>query len=451
MAKTDVVVIGGSAAGLTAAITSRRHYPGKSVLIVRKEKQVMIPCGIPYIFGTVHTPANDAISDAVLEKNGIELLIDEVTGIDADEHLLTTASGEKLGYEKLVLATGASPVKPPIPGIDKKNIFEVYKDVPHIQGMLDQLEKSSRLAVVGGGFIGVEFADECRKNRDIRITIVETLEHLLLLVFDKELCAVADSIMREHGVEVVTSRKVEKFLGEDTVTGLKLSDGKELPADMVIVGIGVAANTRLAEQAGLALGPTKAIEVNYYMQTSNKDIFACGDVVEKFSFFDGKPSLLKLASTATREARIAGANLFRLRRVNSGVIGVFSTALGDTAFALAGLTEYEARRKGYDVVVGTAESINRHPGGMPEANKLKLKLIFESGAGTLLGGEALGAKCGGEIINAVSGCIHQRMTAENLAVFPMGTHPALTASPIAYQLTNAAEMAIMKMNANRNA
>jgi pyruvate/2-oxoglutarate dehydrogenase complex dihydrolipoamide dehydrogenase (E3) component len=313
--------------------------------------------------------------------------------------------------------------------------------------MLDQLDRSSNLVIVGGGFIGAEFADECRKNRQINITIVEMLQHCLMLTFDEELCAIAEEIERAHGIEILAPEKVEAFLGNRTVQGVKLASGRELEADMVIIGIGCEANTRVAERAGLQLGPTKAIQVNRYMQTSDENIFACGDCAEKFSFFDGKPSNLKLASEATREARIAGANLFGPRRMNEGVIGVFSTVLDQTAFALAGLSEREARQKGYNIVVGEAEAPNRHPGCMPGMANLRVKLIFERGTGIILGGQVVGAECGGAVINTISACIHERMTVDDIAVFPMGTHPALTASPIGYQLSNAAEMAIKAMKA----
>jgi pyruvate/2-oxoglutarate dehydrogenase complex dihydrolipoamide dehydrogenase (E3) component len=194
---------------------------------------------------------------------------------------------------------------------------------------------------------------------------------------------------------------------------------------------------------GLEIGTaTKGIQVNRYMQTSDDHIFACGDCAEKVSFFDGKPSGLKLASISTMEARIAGANLFSVRRVNMGVIGVFSTTVGNIAFASAGYTEKQAKEKGYSISVGTSESVNRHPGCMPGAANLKVKLIFEAGSRILLGGEVTGAFSGGELINTISACIHQRMTADDIATFQTGTHPALTASPIAYQLVNAAEIAI---------
>ncbi len=149
-----------------------------------------------------------------------------------------------------------------------------------------------------------------------------------------------------------------------------------------------------------------------------------------------------LASVATMEARIAGANLFATNRVNLGVIGVYSTVLGDSAFAVAGLTTSQALEKGYDIVRGESEATNRHPGCMPGGAPLNVRLIFETGSQVLIGGQVTGAKSGGELINAISACIHQRMTADDIATFQTGTHPALTASPIAYQLVNAAEIAI---------
>ena len=405
----------------------------------------MIPCGIPYIFGTLRSPDSNVISDAVLEKNHIDLAVERVTGIDRAKRTLTTAGGEKFTYDRLILATGSTPLVPPISGTDLENIFVVKKEVAHLQKMLDQLDRASSLVILGGGFIGSEFADECRKRRRLKITLIEVLPRCLMLNYDEDICAIAEQIEREQGIEILAPETVEAFMGDHAVRALKLASGEDLEADMVILSIGCVANTQLAEDAGLETGPTGGIEVNRYMQTRDESIFACGDCAEKVSFFDGKPTDLKLASTATREARIAGANVFGMRRINDGAIGVWSTVLAKTAFGLAGLSVREAMDKGYAVVVGQAEAPNRHPGDMPEAASLMVKLVFERGTGIILGGQIVGAKCGGELINTISACIHERMTAEELATFAMGTHPALTASPIAYQLTNAAEVAVRAM------
>ncbi|MFH1759684.1 MAG: FAD-dependent oxidoreductase [bacterium] len=446
----DVIVIGGSAAGIPAAITAKRHYPNKSVLLIRKENKVLIPCGIPYIFGTVGTPEKNLIPDKVLEQNGIKLLIDPVVHIDNKNCVVETKAGEQVRYKKLVLATGSEPMIPPIPGIDKGNIFSIKKDVAYLNDMIHAMEHSSNLVIVGCGFIGVELAEECKKrNKNLNITIVEMMRHCLQLVYDKDFCLKAEETLIAQGVNLMVDEKVESFAGNDKVEGIKLKSGKEIRADMVILGIGAVSNVELARKTGLEIGPTRSVMVNRYMQTSDPNIFACGDCTEKVSFFDGKASTLKLASIATMEARIAGANLFASSRLNMGVIGVFSTTLGDSAFAAAGLTEGQAQKQGYNIIVGESETINRHPGGMPGAENLKVKLVFEAGTQIILGGQICGAKSGGELINAISAFVHQRMTANDIATFQMGTHPALTASPIAYQLVNAAEIAIKQLKMKR--
>jgi len=390
----------------------------------------------------VGSPDKNLIPDAVLDKHGIELLVAQVTEIDCDNRIITTAPGESIGYDKLVLATGSLPVMPPIPGFEKGNIFAIMKDVAFLQGLQNTLKEVADLVVLGGGRIGIEFADECNKAPDTNVTIVEMLPHCLMLAYDEEFCAIADTLLKERGINVLTSAKVKSFEGNESVKAVRLANGDSLKADAVIIGIGATANVDLARKAELRLGPTGGIAVDRTMRTDDENIFACGDCAEKISFFGGKPSPLKLASIATAEARIAGANLFGTRRENIGTIGVWSTVVGDTAFATAGLTEALAARHGYNYVTGHAEAPNRHPGSMPGMKKMQVKLLFEKRTGVILGGQIMGDKAAGELINAISACIQRRMTAEDIAMFQTGTHPALTASPIAYQFVNAAEAAI---------
>jgi NADPH-dependent 2,4-dienoyl-CoA reductase/sulfur reductase-like enzyme len=444
MKQGDIVVIGGSAAGLTAAITARRHYPDRKVLIIRKEKQVPIPCGIPYIFGTVGSPQKNLIGDAVLEKNGIELLLAEATDIDREQKVLHTTEGE-VSYERLVLATGSRPIMLPIPGCDLKGVYSIVKDVEYLSELQQQLKVAKNVVVVGGGFIGIEFADEINKTGDKQVTVVEIAPHCLSLAYDEEFCVEMEKVVASRGIGIRTSARVERIDGEGKVEQVLLSDGTEIEADVVILGVGAAANVDLAKKAGVRIGLTGSVAVDRTMQTSDEAIFACGDCAEKISFFGGRPSPLKLASIATFEARIVGANLFGLRRENVGTVGVWSTAVGEVALATAGLTEAMARKHGYDVVATTIEGPNRHPGAMPGATKTKTKLVFERHSGVILGGQIMGDAAAGEVINAISACVQSRMTAEDIATFQVGTHPALTASPIAYHMVNAAEMAIKQM------
>jgi NADPH-dependent 2,4-dienoyl-CoA reductase/sulfur reductase-like enzyme len=443
--KADVVVIGGSAAGLTAAITARRHYPDASILVVRREKQVLIPCGIPYIFGTVGSPEKNLIPDTLLEKNRLDLLVSRATGMDRKNKVLTTDDGE-IAYQRLVVATGSLPAMPPVPGFDREGVYAILKDVDFLRAMQERIRTARNVVVIGGGFIGVEFADEINKLGGKTVTIVEILPHCLSLAYDDEFCLSAEKLLGERGVHLRTGCKVKEVAGAGRAERVVLEDGSELPADAVILGIGAVADVELARKAGLEVGLSGAIAVDRTMRTSDPDIFACGDCAEKVSFFGGGRSPLKLASIATLEARIAGANLFGLRRENPGTVGAWSTAIGPLALGTAGLTEAMASRRGYQIVSASVEGPNRHPGCMPGAAQIKVKLVFEKHSGVLLGGQAAGDAAAGEVINLIAACVQTRMTAEQMATFQMGTHPALTASPIAYTLVNAAEMAIARMH-----
>jgi NADH oxidase (H2O2-forming) len=446
MKKADVVIIGGSAAGSVAGISCRRRYGDKSVIVIRKEEQVLIPCGIPYIFGTVGSPEKNLIADALLLNNGIELVKGEAMEIDRKQKAVSLSNGDTVSYDKLVLATGSSPLALPIPGIEKGNVFAARKDVAYLKNMLDVLNDAKDIVIIGGGFIGVEFADECKKGRDCNVTIVEMLPHCIELALDEDFCTEAESVLSDRGIKLLLGSKVEAILGDNQVSGVRLSGGQEFKADMVIVGVGVVPNSELAKKAGLEIGPGKAIAVDRYMRTTtDPDVFACGDCAEKVSFFSGKPIRLMLASIACAEARIAGANLFHTRYQNPGAVGVFSTMIGERAFACAGLTERAARKEGYDVVLGESTAPNTHPGGMPGSVSTKVKLLFSKDNGELLGGGISGGKSTGEIANVISACIQSKMTAYEISLFQVGTHPALTASPIAYQMVNAAELAIKAM------
>jgi len=201
--KTDVLVVGGSAAGIMAAMTAKKHYPEKDVLLVRKESKVLIPCGIPYTMATVDGPENNLIPDAVLTGNGIDFLVDEVTSVDRDNKTAVLKSDQEISYDKMILATGCKPFIPPIKGVELDGIYSVEKDydlLKDIRERLDTCKDSCRnLVIIGGGFIGVEFADECRKGRDINVTIVELMDRVLSLVCDDDICVKAEQRLRENG------------------------------------------------------------------------------------------------------------------------------------------------------------------------------------------------------------------------------------------------------------
>ena len=443
--KTDLLVIGGSAGGAVAALTAKSFYPEKKMTLIRKDPKALVPCGIPYISTTLNGEIEkDAMPDAMLTGKGIELIIDEVRSIDRESKSVTTSKGDQIGYEKLILATGSEPIVPPIPGVNIKNVFSVKKDAKYLEGLFGAIPRAKEIVVIGGGFIGVEFADDLSKG-DANVSIVEMLPRCLMAAFDEDFCAKAEEELKKEGVGIYTNCTAETIIGDEKVEYVVLDNGEKLKAEIVILGIGVKPEVDLAREAGLKISEKGGIWVDKYMRTEDKEIFAVGDCAESYSFFTKDPIPLRLASIASNEGRIAGANAFKLRRVSEGTIGTFSSMAGEYGFAKAGLTQKEAKELGYEIVVGVAEAPDRHPGTLPGTHIMKARLIFERTTAQLIGGEIYGGGSGaGCMINSVATMIQNRMTANEIPTFQMGTHPLMTCSPVNCHMLSAAEDAVSK-------
>lgn len=445
MKKADVVIIGGSAAGTEAAMVIKKQYKLDKVIVIRREPKVLVPCGIPYIIGTLESINKNVLPDTLL--GDAELIVDEVTSIDRNSKTVTTAGGETIGYDKLIIATGSRPMVPQLPGVELENVFTVKKEMDYLQKLQDALKQAKDVVIVGGGFIGAEFADECRKL-NLNVTVVELLEHCLLLNCDDLFCTKIEDALREKGLQVNTGCRVKSINGTGKVDSVECEQGIKFKADVVILAIGVVPNSELARDAGLETGAYNAIMVDQYMRTNDPDIFAVGDCAEKFCLFTRKPVATRLASVAAREARIAVNNLFSVRQSNEGTMGVFGTMIADTAIGVAGLTERTAKANGFDIVIGEAAAVDKHPGSMPGAKEMRVRLIFEQRSGKLIGGEASGGITAGEVSNVMASLIASGMTADKVAASQMGTHPLLTASPLVYQIVNAAAEAEFKLREN---
>ncbi len=446
MLKYDAIIIGGGPAGNVTALTARRYYPDKKILLIRKVKRSIIPCAIPYIFGTLKSVDKIVTSDENLIKNDIDLLIDEVIHIDREKKKIKTASGKEYEYEKLVIATGAKPAVPPIEGVNLKGVYSIKKDAKYLEELLKAAEEANRVVIIGGGFVGVEIADDLNKaGKDVHI--VEILPHLLYLNFDEEFCKLAENRLNEIGVKFYMNTKVNKIVGKDKAEKVILSNGEEIKTDIVILATGMVPNIELAKEAGIEIGKSGAIKVDEYLRTSDKNIFAVGDCAEKRMLFTGEPVRLMLASIATAEARIAGANLFELKVVNQirGTIGIFSTNVRGLVLAAAGLIERKAREEGFDAVVGYAKGIDRHPGILPGASEVITKCIVAKRGEVILGCEMAGGVSVAEMINMMGVIIEEGVTVSKLINMQIGTHPLLTPSPPGSPIINAAVDALMKI------
>jgi NADH oxidase (H2O2-forming) len=446
MKQVDVLVIGGSAAGIVAATTSRNFHPNKTVALIRKEKKVLVPCGIPYMFGTLNSSDKNIIPDELLEKSKIELIINEVVSVDQANKTCALVDGSEIGFQKLIFATGSSPIKPQwLKGIDLGNVFFIPKIKEYLDDETHAFEKCKRVVVVGGGFIGIEMADELVKAGK-EVTIVELLPHVLSLAFDEELASRAENALIDRGVKLRCGRKIKEISGDTRVTAVLFDDGETLVTDAVILSVGYHPNSTLAKEAGLPTNKMDFIKVNEYMRTDNPDIFAIGDCAEKFSFVTRTPKRTMLASTACAEARIAAMNLYKISTVRSfnGTISIFCTAIGEDAFGAAGVTENLAKERGFDVFTGIFEGVDCHPGSLPGTHKQLVKLIASKDSGIILGGEVFGGKSAGELTNLIGFIIQNGMTVDGILTSQIGTHPLLTAPPTAYPLIKAAEIIAIK-------
>lgn len=444
MKNTDVLVIGSSAAGLVAATTGKRVYKDKSFTVVTKMPKTLIPCGIPYVFGSVGSTDNDILpAEKMFEANNIDVIYDEIEKIDRTAKVAELKDGDAIKYEKLVIGTGSLPNVPGwLEGTGLKNVFTVPKNKVYLDEMQEKLQDCKKIVTIGAGFIGVEISDELNKAGK-EVTLIEKLPHVLGLAFDEDISSVAESLLKTRGINVVTGSGVTKINGKDSVESVSLEDGTLLDADAVILSLGYHPNTGLAKEAGLSMTDNGFIRVDEYMRTDDKDIFAVGDCAEKRDFVTRKQVPVMLASTACAEARIAGMNLYKLSAIKtfSGTISIFSTAIGNTGFGVAGLTETIARSEGFDIVVGKFEGIDRHPGTLEDTHKQSVKLIVGREAGVILGGEVSGGLSVGELTNTIGIIIENRMPINALLTAQIGTHPLLTASPAGYPLIKAAEHA----------
>lgn len=450
MKSVDVLVIGGSAAGIVAASTGKAFYPSKSFLIVRREREAVVPCGIPYIYGTLDSISQNIIPNAHIEQAGVELFINEVTAIDKSAKVVTTADGTEIAFDKLVIATGSMPRVPSwLKGTGLGNVFTIPKDRDYLENLRLKLEQCTNIVIIGGGFIGVEMADELRKKGK-RITLVEVMPHVLNAAFDDDLSVKAEKILADNGVVLRTGEKVGELIGDGVVSGVLLENGELLDADAVILATGYAPNVDLARNAGIKINELGAIRVDEYMRTEDKNIFAVGDCAEKFSFITRIVKGLMLAATACSEARIAGMNLYGLSRLRtfSGTISIFSTAIGGTAFAAAGVTEHLALDRGFDVISASAEGIDKHPKSLPGTSSQFVKLIVNRESGLVLGGAVVGGVSAGELINVIGVIIENKMTIHEVLTLQIGTHPLLTGPPTGYPLIKAAEAVIKKLRSS---
>ena len=397
-----LVVIGGVAAGTKAASRARRLDPEMEIIVYQEEPEPSISeCGLPYFLSGVVAEREQLVArtpEQFAEK-GIEVRVrHRVEKLDAANKTLLVrdlSSGREFddSYDRLVVATGARAVLPPIPGADLEGVFALrfLTDADKVRGYVEE-RSPQKAVVVGGGYIGLEVAENL-SSLGMEVSLVEGADRVALAYGD-EVAERIEEHLKEKGVSVYIGANVEEFLGDGRVRGVRFGD-EEIPTDLVILGVGIEPCVDLAEEAGAAVGTTGAIRVDKYMRTSLPDVWAAGDCVETTNLVSGEPAWMPLGDTANQMGRVAGTNAAgsadggedRLEFpgvLGTGIFKVFDLGVGKT-----GLSESEAKRAGFEVVGAAVDAWDRaryYPG----AGKVFLKLIADGETGRLIGTEAAG-------------------------------------------------------------
>ncbi len=424
----NIVIIGGVAAGPKVAARIMRNDPKANVTVVEKGKFLSYAgCGLPYYVSGVVKTQEELMSTPVgvmrdpvffqKVKNFTIKNFTEATKINRAEKTvdikdLNTGEESSLSYDKLVICTGASPFTPPIDGADLDGVYHLHgiEDAEGIKARLAE-KKALDTVIMGGGLIGLEMT-EALAEHGCRVTVVEMLDHVLPII-DPEMATLVEKHMEAKGARVMTSTKVTAIKGEGKVSAV-VTDKGEIPADMVIVSVGVRPNTALAKDAGLELGKRGGILTDATMLTSDEDIYAAGDCVEPIDLITGEPTFVPLGSTANKQGRVAANSVCGKNDAFPGVIGSSVCKVFDFTVARTGLTDKAAKAAGYDIVSVIAPGPDK-PHFMPGAAPIFLKLTADKDSRRILGMQAVGPGDGDKRVNAAAVAITAGMTVDEFA------------------------------------
>lgn len=426
-----VVIVGGVAGGATAAARLRRLDESAEIVMLERTGYVSYAnCGLPYyIGGTIQDREELTLQTPESFKNRFNIDVrvhHEVTEIHPAEHTLTVrrlddGSEYTEGYDKLILSPGAKAIRPPLPGIDHERIFTLrtVEDTFRIREFLDR-EQPRRAVVVGGGFIGLEMAENLI-GAGIETTLIQ-LDDQVLLPLDKDLAGEVQSYLRGQGLRLRLGTGVTGFAPDGA--GLKVLIGADdpVPADLVILAIGVAPESDLARRAGLTLGQKGAIAVNDQMQTSDPDIYAVGDAVELTHAVTGQKTLVALAGPANRQGRVAADSICGIGDRYAGAQGSSILKLFEMTAAATGLNERAAKAAGLDYEVAITYSAS-HAGYYPGAKNMTVKTLFEPTTGRILGAEIVGFDGVDKRIDVLATAIRAGLTARQLTELDLAYAP----------------------------
>jgi NADPH-dependent 2,4-dienoyl-CoA reductase/sulfur reductase-like enzyme len=452
-----LLVIGGDAAGMSAASQARRRRPPEELEIVAFERgnfTSFSACGIPYYVSEIVEDLDELVVRTPEEfkaKQSIDARVrHEVTSIDTSKGAIEVldedgGSTSWESYDQLLIGTGATPIRPKLDGVDAERIFgvQVLDDGAAIDALLDS-EKLETAVVVGGGYIGLEMA-EAFVRRGMKVAVVDQAPEPMTTL-DPDMGALVGEAMRAMDIELYTGEAISGFETTDGKVSAVVTRERSLPAQIVILGLGARPNSALAEEAGIEIGPTGGIKVDRRMHTTTEGVWAAGDCAEKFHLVGRHPVAIALGTHANKEGRIAGINIGGGYATFPGVLGTAVSKICDVEVARTGLKTAEAESLGFEIESVVVDSTTR-AGYFPHAAPIKTKLIVERMSGRLLGAQIVGKAGAAKRIDTLATALWNEMTVEEMLNMDLSYAPPF--SPVWDPVLAAARAAVSKIESSR--
>ena len=429
MKSKKLLIIGGVAGGASAAARARRLDENAAIILFERGPDISFAnCGLPYHIGGTITDRDKLLvttPEIMQRKYNFDVRTQtEVISIDRDQKEvvaknLTTGEEYTESYDNLVLSPGAAPMRPPIPGIDNENVLSL-RNLQDMDQIIERIDGKKNIAVIGGGFIGLEMAEALREL-GIGATLIE-LAPQVMGPADPEMATTLHQEMRLFGVDLRLKTSVTEFKESTNGVTLILSDGGSLTVDATILAIGVKPESKLAMEAGLEIGTTGGIKVDEHMKTSDEHIYAVGDAIEIIDYVTRQPALVPLAGPANRQGRIAADNIFGRDSVYKDTQGTSICKVFNMAIAMTGLSEKMAKRTEtpYEKIYVHPSS---HAGYYPGAHPISFKLLFDPKTGKVLGAQAVGADGVDKRIDVIAVAIRAGLTVEDLSELELSYAP----------------------------
>ncbi|HIE13343.1 MAG TPA: pyridine nucleotide-disulfide oxidoreductase [Desulfotomaculum sp.] len=441
---SKLVIVGCAGMGGPAAMMTKRMDPTVDVTLIREERHFLTRCAVPYISVEQATVEASVKDDGMFHAAGIKLVSSPATGIDRKEKTVTTADGAVYPYDKVILATGGKAIVPEIPGVDLEGVFTVRwsNDAVNIRNWM--AEKGVRSAVVyGAGAVGLEMASLIAQ-KGVKVTIVVRSYIARAAGLDPDMSGELQRYFEDRGLIIRSGEVVTKIMGEKEVQAVELSSGEKIDAGMVIIALGVRPRAELAEAAGLEMGKY-GLAVNEYLQTSDPDIYAGGDLIEYESEITRKPILGQIRPNAVIGGRIAAKNILGYGIKFPRLLNSFAAKLMEKSFASVGITEAAAKKEGIDVFAAKKSAKSKHvmiEGGKPYT----VKLLFDRNTKRVIGAQIVADdERSVRYIDAIALAIRNGWTALDLTTLRCAGQPELSPEPSAEPIALAAEDAFKEL------